>query len=38
MKVASLSKMRNPEGVTIDNEGNIYIVGEPNIFLSLSRK
>ena len=33
----NLSKMIHPEGITSDNEGFIYIVGEPNIFLSLSK-
>ena len=32
-----LSKMIHPEGITTDNDGYIYIVGEPNIFLSLSK-
>ena len=30
--------MQQPEGVTSDTEGNIYIVGEPNQLLILTRK
>jgi uncharacterized protein YjiK len=30
--------MRQPEGVTSDNDGNIYVVGEPNELLILTRK
>ena len=31
------SQMTNPEGITKDKEGNFYIVGEPNLFLSIKR-
>ena len=31
-------KMTQPEGVTVDTEGNIYVVGEPNQFMVLRRK
>jgi uncharacterized protein YjiK len=47
-KVASLSLktgpfnfwpiMKQPEGVAVDNDGHIYIVGEPNQMLKLTRK
>ncbi|WP_211116127.1 SdiA-regulated domain-containing protein [Methylophaga sp. SB9B] len=30
--------MRQPEGVTADSDGNIYVVGEPNQLLILTRK
>lgn len=30
--------MEQPEGVTVDNDGNIYLVGEPNQMLVLKRK
>lgn len=29
--------MKQPEGVTVDNDGNIFIVGEPNQLLTLTR-
>ena len=29
-----MKKMKNPEGFTKDKDGNLFIVGEPNIFLS----
>lgn len=29
--------MQQPEGVTVDNDGNIYLVGEPNQMLVLTR-
>lgn len=30
--------LEQPEGVTIDNDGNVYLVGEPNQFMVLPRK
>jgi uncharacterized protein YjiK len=30
--------MEQPEGVAVDNDGHIYIVGEPNQMLVLTRK
>lgn len=30
--------MQQPEGVTADDDGNIYVVGEPNQLLILTRK
>lgn len=30
--------MEQPEGVAVDNDGHIYIVGEPNQMLTLTRK
>lgn len=32
------SLMQQPEGVAVDNDGNIYVVGEPNQMLVLTRK
>jgi len=32
------SQLEAPEGITKDNEGNIYIVSEPNLFLSIKKE
>ncbi|RXI27908.1 SdiA-regulated domain-containing protein [Aliarcobacter trophiarum] len=32
------SQMKHPEGITKDKDGNIYIVGEPNHFLSIKKR
>lgn len=37
-KFKGLNKMLRPEGFTKDSDENFYIVGEPNIFLSITNK